>query len=59
MPVNWSISIYPIRDGDLEVSLDTTDEINGEQSLKFVVHRFAQGSRWKPFLFQVRDVEKR
>lgn len=58
LPVNWSSSRYPIKSGDAEFSIDTMDAISGDQSLKIVVHRFAEGSRWKPFLFQVREAEK-
>ena len=58
LPVNWTISRYPIKNGDMEASIDTIDTVSGDRSLKVVVHRFDQGNRWKPFLFQVREAEK-
>jgi len=58
LPVNWSSSRYPIKNGDAEFAIDTTDAISGDQSLKIVVRKFSNNSRWKPFLFQVRDAEK-
>ncbi len=57
LPVNWTFSRYPIKRGDAEVSLDTMDAIDGDQSLKFVVHRIAEGRFGVPFLFQVRTAE--
>ncbi len=58
LPVNWSSSRYPIRNGDAEFTIDTADAVSGEQSLKIVVRRFSDSSRWKPFLFQVREAEQ-
>ena len=58
LPVNWTSSRYPIKNGDAESSIDTTDAISGDQSLKIVVRRFSNSSRWKPFLFQVREAEQ-
>jgi hypothetical protein len=58
LPVNWTSSRYPIKNGDAEFSIDTADAISGDQSLKIVVHRFSNSSRWKPFLFQVREAEQ-
>jgi hypothetical protein len=59
LPVNWTSSRYPIKNGDAEFSIDTADAISGDQSLKIVVRRFSNSSRWKPFLFQVREAEQR
>ncbi|MCF8438540.1 MAG: carbohydrate binding domain-containing protein [Ignavibacteriales bacterium] len=58
LPVNWTVSRYPIKNGDMEAYLDTTDAVSGDQSLKIVVHRYKDTNRWKPFLFQVRDAEE-
>ncbi len=38
-PVNWYIHYPPIKNGDAEISLDTVDAVEGNQSLKFIVHR--------------------
>ena len=54
LPANWTVSRYPIRNGDAEVSFDTMDKIDGDQSLRILVHRIAAGRWGKPFLFQVR-----
>jgi len=56
-PVNWYIYYLPIKSGDAEVSFDTTDAIEGKQSLKFVVHRV--GRRWSAGLFQVIPAESK
>jgi hypothetical protein len=57
LPVNWTISRYPVKEGTAEVFVDTTDAVSGERSLRIVVHEYSSTNRWKPFLFQVRDVE--
>lgn len=57
LPVNWTISRYPIEEGDAEALVDTTDAVSGTRSLKIVVHEFVGSERWKPFLFQVREAE--
>jgi len=58
LPVNWIVSRYPVRDGDATFSIDTADAVSGENTLQITVHRFENSSRWKPFLFQVRDADK-
>jgi len=57
LPVNWTISRYPVRDGTIEAFVDTTDVVSGHRSLRIVIHEYDSSSRWEPFLFQVRDVE--
>ena len=57
LPVNWIVSKYPAEKGDAEFLLDTTDAIDGAQSLKIVVHRIGEGQWGTPFLFQVRELE--
>jgi len=57
LPVNWTISRYPVKEGTVEVFVDTTDAVSGERSLRIVVHEYSSTNRWKPFLFQVRDAE--
>lgn len=52
LPANWVIGRYALRDGDAEFSIDTTDAVDGKQSLKFVVHRVDGGPRQVPWLFQ-------
>ncbi len=39
LPVNWYLHYPPIKNGDAEISLDTVDAVEGNQSLKFIVHR--------------------
>ena len=56
-PVNWYIYYLPIKSSDAEISFDTTDAVEGKQSLKFVVHRV--GGRWSAGLFQVTPAESK
>jgi len=54
LPVNWYIYYPPILDGYVDVSLDTTDAVEGNQSLKFVAREPPPaGRRQPPGLFQV------
>ena len=58
LPVNWYIYHPPIKNGDVEVSLDTLDAVEGNQSLKFLVHR-VDGPGWRSAgLFQVRPARE-
>lgn len=58
LPVNWSFHYPPITQGDVDISLDTTDYIEGRQSLKLVVHRVQGTGGWQnPGLFQVPSAE--
>jgi len=57
LPVNWIIGRYAIRDGDAELSLDTSDAVAGDQSLKFVVHRVGEGPWQVPWIFRSRAAE--
>jgi len=57
LPVSWTLSRYPIKDGAVEAFVDTTDAVAGNRSLRIVVHEYVSTHRWTPFLFQVRDVE--
>ena len=53
LPVNWYFHHPPIKNGDVEVSLDTMDAVEGNQSLKIIVHRVGPGRGWRtPSLFQ-------
>ena len=53
LPVNWYVHYPPIKNGDAEISFDTVDAVDGNQSLKFVVHRL-NGPGWRSAgLFQV------
>ena len=36
LPVNWTSSRYPIKNGDAEFSIDMADAISGDQPLKMV-----------------------
>ena len=46
-----------MKNGDVEVSLDTVDAVEGDQSLKFAVHR-VDGPGWRSAgLFQVRPAK--
>jgi len=51
LPVNWIVSRYPLKGGDAEAVIDTTEAVSGSRSLKIVVHRYADADRWKPFVF--------
>jgi len=54
LPVNWYFSYPAIKNGDVEISLDTMDVVEGGQSLKFIVHRVDSRPGWRrPGLFQV------
>jgi len=55
LPVNWDLyGPKIIKNGDVKISLDTEDAIEGKQSLKLLVHRARPGSlRGKPGLFKV------
>ena len=57
LPVNWVVGRYAIRDGDAEFSIDTTNAVEGNQSLKFDVHRVDGGPWQVPWLFQSRAAE--
>ena len=58
LPVNWYFSYPPIKNGDVEISLDTMDVVEGGQSLKFIVHRVDSRPGWRrPGLFQVRPAK--
>jgi hypothetical protein len=58
LPVNWYFHHPPIKRGDMEVSLDTSDPVEGRQSLKVVVHRVGDEVGWRaPGLFQVTAAE--
>jgi hypothetical protein len=57
LPVNWELSRYPVKRGDAEFALDTTDPVDGDQSLRIVVRRIAADQWGEPFLFQVREAE--
>ena len=39
LPVNWFFSRRSIRNGSAEISIDTTDAVEGKQSLKVIAHR--------------------
>ena len=55
LPANWYVHRVPLEDGDVEISYDSDDRVDGTQSLKLLVHR-VEGSRWRgPGLFQVTD----
>ena len=41
LPVNWTSSRYPLKNGDAEFSIDTADAISGDQSLKILVRRLS------------------
>ena len=47
----------PRRDGVAECSFDTSDAVDGVQSLKFIVHRVDEGPRRVPWLFQSRKAQ--
>ena len=51
LPVNWYFYYSPIKNGGVEISLDTSDAIEGNQSLKLVSRRVERV--WKPGFFQV------
>ena len=58
LPVNWYFSYLAIKNGDVEISLDTMDVVEGGQSLKFIVHRVDSRPGWRrPGLFQVRPAK--
>ena len=60
LPVNWYIHYPPIKNGDVEISLDTKDAVEGNQSLKFIVLRVDARPGWRrPGLFQVRSAKSR
>ena len=54
-PANWILSRYPLRSGDVEAVIDTTEAVSGNRSLKIIVHRYADADRWKPFVFRSID----
>ena len=47
----------PQRDGVAEYSFDTSDAVDGVQSLKFIVHRVDEGPRRVPWQFQSRKAQ--
>lgn len=47
IPVNWIIERNTSDEQDAEISIDTTDKVEGKQSLKFVVHRFGPPSEYR------------
>ncbi len=54
LPVNWYLYHPPIKNGDVEIALDTRDAHEGNQSLKFVVQRADSRGGWTTAgLFQV------
>ena len=58
LPVNWYIYYPPIKNGDAEISLDSMDAVEGNQSLKFIVHRADSRGGWTTAgLFQVRPAK--
>ena len=58
LPVNWRLHYPPIKNGDAKISLDTTDAVEGNQSLKFMVHR-VDGPGWRSAgLFQARPARE-
>lgn len=57
LPVNWIIDRHAIRDGEVELSLDTTDAVDGKQSLKLVVHAVDDRSWLAPWFFRTGAAE--
>ncbi len=59
LPVNWYFHYPPIKNRDVEISVDTTDAIEGRQSLRFVVHKADPSTRGyrTAGLFQVLPTE--
>lgn len=57
LPVNWILDRYAIRDGEVEFSLDTTEAVEGRQSLKLVVHAVDDRSRLAPWFFRTGPAE--
>ena len=60
LPVNWIIGRYAIRDGDAEISFDASDAVDGNQSLRIVVHRISAGPKGHgtgPWMFLSRAAE--
>jgi hypothetical protein len=58
LPVNWYIHYPPIKNGDAELSLDTIDAVEGNQSLKLSVHRVDDVGGWRAAgLFQLRPAK--
>ncbi len=54
LPVNWYLYYPPIKNGDAEITLDTRDAHEGNQSLKFVAQRADSRGGWTTAgLFQV------
>ncbi len=41
LPVNWTISRYPIKAGEVEATIDTVDAISGDRSLRIAVLKYA------------------
>ena len=57
LPVNWFMDRYAIRDGEVEFSLDPTEAVDGQQSLKLVVHA-VDDHRWAaPWFFRTGPAE--
>jgi hypothetical protein len=57
MPVNWIMDRYAIRNNEVEFSLDTTDAVDGQQSLKIVVHAVDDHSWNAPWFFRTGPAE--
>lgn len=57
LPVNWYVSRRPIRKGNAEFSVDTTDAVDGKHSLKIVVHGVTDPPSRAPWVFQTRPAE--
>ena len=58
LPVNWYFHYPPIKNGDIAISLDTKDAIEGNQSLKVTTHKIESRPGWRrPGLFQVLSAE--
>lgn len=52
LPINWVLGRYALRDEDAEFAFDTTDSVDGKQSLKFIVHRVDDSPLQVPWMFQ-------
>ena len=46
-PANWRIRYQPIKNGDVDLSFDAVDPIDGKQSLKFIVYRANPIGGWR------------
>jgi hypothetical protein len=58
LPANWAVYHRPLRDGQAEFFVDTTEAVHGDRAVKFQLHKAFPGHGWSsPGLFQLTDAD--